>query len=159
METWKTAMERGMVSGTSASLLSTMALAALGKLEPGTAYGPTNAISHWLWGDKASRRDGPSLKYTLVGYAIHHAIATFWAVLFERLMGERLDRKDPVATLAASTAASAVACFVDYQLTPRRLRPGYEERLSRPSLAAVYGAFGIGLALGAVLARHRLERA
>ncbi len=154
METWKTAMGRGLVSGTSASLLSTVALAAMGKGEAGSVYAPTNAISHWIWGDKAARRDAPTMKYTLVGYAIHHASATFWAVLFERLMGQRLDRKDPLTTLAASTAASAVACFVDYQLTPRRLRPGYEKRLSRPSLALVYGAFGLGLALGAVLIRR-----
>jgi hypothetical protein len=47
-----------------------------------------------------------------------------------------------------------VACFVDYQLTPDRLKPGYERHLSRPSLAVVYGAFGVGLALGAMLSRR-----
>ena len=154
MDTWKSATQRGLVSGAAASLLSTVALAALGKATDGSAYGPTNAISHWLWGDKAARRDGPSLRYTLPGYLIHHASATFWAVLFERLMGRQLDRKDPVLTLQAATAASAVACFVDYQMTPERLKPGYEKRLSRPSLALVYGAFGLGLAAGALLIRR-----
>ena len=154
MENWKIAMERALVSGTSASLLSTLALAATGKGEAGSVYAPTNAISHWLWGDKAARHDGPTMKYTLVGYAIHHASATFWAMLFERVVGQRLYRKDPLTTLAAATAASAVACFVDYQLTPRRLRPGFEKRLSKPSLALVYGAFGLGLALGTVLIRR-----
>ncbi len=154
MQTWKTAMERGLVAGTSASLLSTAALAVLGKDEAGSAFAPTNAVSHWLWGDQAARRDTPSLKYTMVGYAIHHASATFWAVLFERALGRQLDRKDPALTLAGAAAASAVACFVDYQLTPRRLRPGYEQRLSKPSLALVYGAFGLGLAVGAALTRR-----
>lgn len=154
MDTWKSATQRGLVSGATASLLSTAALAALGKATDGSAYGPTNATSHWLWGDKAARRDGPSLRYTLPGYLIHHASATFWAVLFERLMGRQLDRKDPVATLQAATAASAVACFVDYQMTPERLKPGYEKRLSRPSLALVYGAFALGLAAGALLNRR-----
>ena len=69
-------------------------------------------------------------------------------------MGTRLGSKNKALTLAASTAASAVACFTDYQLTPKRLRPGYEERLSRPSLALVYGAFGLGLAAGALLIRR-----
>ena len=154
METWKTSLQRGLVSGASASVLSTVALAALGKGEAGSAYAPTNAISHWLWRGKAFRRDGASLKYTLTGYLIHHASATFWAVLFEKAMGTRLNSKNKALTLAASTAASAVACFTDYQLTPKRLHPGYEERLSRPSLALVYGAFGIGLAAGALLIRR-----
>lgn len=154
MDTWKTATQRGLVSGATASLLSTAALAALGKAGASSSFGPTNAISHWIWGDKAARRDAPSLRYTLTGYLIHHASATFWAVLFERLMGERLDKKDPLATLGAATAASAVACFADYQLTPERLHPGYEKRLSRPSLALVYGAFGLGLAAGALLIRR-----
>lgn len=147
-------MRRGLVSGTSASLLSTLALALLGKETAGTAYGPTNAVSHWIWGDKAARHDEPSLRYTLTGYLIHHVSATFWAVLLERLMGKRLDQSGSAATLATATAASAVACFTDYQLTPRRLHPGYEKRLSRASLALVYGAFGIGLALGARLCRR-----
>lgn len=154
MENWKTALQRGLISGTSASLLSTAALAALGKGEAGSVFAPTNAISHWIWGDKAARRDRPSLRYTLTGYLIHHASATFWAVLFERFMGERLDKSSVARTVQAATAASAVACFTDYQLTPKRLHPGYEKRLSQPSLAVVYGAFGLGLAVGALLCRR-----
>jgi hypothetical protein len=38
-------------------------------------------MEHWI---KALRRDAPSARYTLPGYLIHHASATFWAVLFER---------------------------------------------------------------------------
>ena len=154
MESWKIAMQRGLLSGSTASLLSTVALAAMGKRETGSMSAPTNAVSHWIWGDEAARHDAPSLRYTLTGYAIHHASATFWAVLFERVMGNRLDKKDLPTTLAASAAASAVACFTDYQLTPKRLHPGYEKRLSRPSLALVYGAFGLGLAAGAMLIRR-----
>jgi hypothetical protein len=154
MESWNLATRRGLVSGAAASALSTVALAALGKAASGSAFGPTNAISHWIWGAKAERRDRPSLRYTALGYTIHHASSTFWAVLFERIMGTRLDRMAPAPTLAVATAASAVACFVDYQLTPPRLRPGYEKRLSKPSLAVVYGAFGLGLAAGALIARR-----
>lgn len=75
-------------------------------------------------------------------------------MLFERFMGARLDRMAPAPTLAAASAASAIACFADYQLTPPRLRPGYEKRLSKPSLAVVYGAFGLGLAAGALMCRR-----
>ena len=154
MDNWKTAMQRGMVSGTTASLLSTAVLGALGKGENNSMFAPTNAISHWLWGDKAALQNRPSLRYTVTGYLIHHASATFWAVLFERLMGEKLNSKRMATTLPASLAAASVACFVDYQMTPARLKPGYEQRLSRPSLAIVYGAFALGLAAGALASRR-----
>lgn len=153
MENWNTALRRGVWSGTVASLSSTAALALLGRQEAGSPYAPTNANSHWLWGERAARRDGPSLRYTLTGYAIHHASATFWSVLFEKICGPVLDQRAPGKTLAAAAATTAVACFTDYQLTPARLKPGYEKRLSRPALALVYGAFGLGLAAGAMLCR------
>jgi hypothetical protein len=154
MESWNIATRRGLLGGAVASALSTVVLAVLGKATAGSAVAPTNAISHWIWGEKAARRDLPSMRYTALGYTIHHLSATFWAVLFERFVGARLDRMAPAPTLAAATAASAVACFVDYQLTPPRLRPGYEKRLSKPSLALVYGAFGVGLAAGALMSRR-----
>jgi len=154
MENWKTALQRGLVSGAASSLLSTAALALMGKGETDSPYAPTNAISHWIWGDKAARRDSPSLRYTLTGYLIHHASATFWSVLFERFCGGLLDRRETAKTAAAATATSAFACFADYQLTPKRLRPGYEKRLSRTALAVVYGSFGLGLVAGAMLSRR-----
>jgi hypothetical protein len=154
MENWKTAFQRGAIGGATASLVSTAALAMMGQNEAGSPYAPTNAISHWLWGERATRRDKPSLRYTLPGYLIHHGSAMFWSVLFERACGHLLDRKDTATTLGVATAASAVACFVDYRLTPQRLRPGYERRLSRPALALVYGMFGLGLAAGAMLSRR-----
>lgn len=154
MEPWKTAFERGAVGGAVASIVSTAALAALGKREAGSAYAPTNAVSHWIHGDKAASEYGPTWRHTLPGYLIHHGSAMFWSVLFERWCGRLLDRRDPATTLGVATAASAVACFTDYQLTPPRFKPGYEKHLSRPALAVVYGAFGIGLALGAMLCRR-----
>lgn len=155
MEDWKTAFRRGAIAGATSSLASTVALALLGKGEANSTYAPTNAISHWIWGDKAARHEGPSMRYTVPGYLIHHASSMFWAVLFERLAGPVLDQRKAGPTLAASAAASAVACFTDYNLTPRRLRPGFEAHLSRPSLAVVYATFGLGLAAGAMLCRRR----
>jgi hypothetical protein len=154
MEAWNTAFRRGLVGGATSSVLSTVALALLGRQQAGSAYAPTNAVSHWIWGDEALRADAPSMRHTVPGYLIHHGSATFWSVLFERVCGPLLDRRDPATTLGVATAASAVACVVDYRLTPRRLQPGFEQHLSRPALAVVYGAFGVGLALGAMLSRR-----
>jgi hypothetical protein len=155
MSDWTTSLQRGLVGGATSSIVSTAALAMLGRTEAGSAFAPTNAISHWIWGDEAAEHDGFSLKYTITGYAIHHVSATFWAVLFEKLAGEKLDRKDLRVTLATSAATSAISCFVDYKLTPERLKPGYEKRLSKKSLAGVYAAFAVGMALGAIALRRR----
>jgi hypothetical protein len=125
-------MQRGLVGGAASSIVSTAALALLGRAEAGSAYAPTNAVSHWVWGDEAADHDGFSLKYTLTGY----------------------DHKDLRVTLAASAAASAFSCFADYKLAPQRLTPGYEKRLSKKSLAGVYAAFAVGLALGAIALRR-----
>lgn len=148
------ALQRALVSGTASSILSTAALALMGKKETGSPYAPTNAVSHYVYGKEAARHDGLSLRYTVPGYLIHHASATFWSFVFERLMGGVLDKKNPAGTLAAAAATSALAAFTDYKITPRPLHPGYEKRLSRPSLAVVYGGFAIGLALGAMLSRR-----
>ena len=155
MSDWNTSLQRGLIGGAASSIVSTAALALLGRSEAGSAYAPTNAVSHWIWGDEAAEHDGFSLKYTITGYLIHHASATFWSVLFEKLAGEKLDRKDLRVTMAASAAASALACFADYKMTPQRLKPGYEKRLSKKSLAGVYAAFAVGLALGAIALRKR----
>lgn len=147
MKTWREALRDGAISGGVASILSTAVLGARGEQEEGTPYGPTNAISHWFWGDRAAHHDEPSARYTAVGYAIHHASATLWAVLYEKWFGERAERGEVMPALAGAAAVSALACFVDYKMTPERLQPGFEKRLSTPSLFLVYAGFGAALAL------------
>lgn len=154
MDDWKTMIGKGLLPGALASMASAGVLAARAKKESGSGFAGVNAVSHWLWGEQAFRRNAPTWKYTLVGYAIHHGSALFWACLFEQAAGKLLARKSTGATLAASAAATAVACLVDFRMTPKRLRPGFENRVSRTSLALVYTAFGIGLAAGALLNRR-----
>ncbi len=153
MQNWTTTIERGLVSGAASSILSTVALAIVGKQETGSALAPTNAISHYVHGDKATRKSGLSLRYTVPGYLIHHASSTFWSIVFERVAGRYLDRKTPVGILTASAATSAFAAFADYNLTPKRLQPGYEKHLSKSSLALVYASLALGLAAGAAMTR------
>jgi hypothetical protein len=152
MKTWPQAIRDGAISGSVASAASTAVLSARGEQENGTPYAPTNAISHWVWGGKAMRRDGPSTRYTLLGYAIHHASSMFWAAFYEKYFGRKAEAKEIVPSLAGGLGVAAVACFVDYKLTPQRLQPGFEQRLSGKSLALVYGAFGLALAARGLLA-------
>ena len=151
MTTWSNAVRDALVSGTAASLASTATLMACGEAETGHALAPTNAISHWYLGEHATRVDRWSWPHTVLGYLTHHGASIFWAVFYEKVFGRRRARNRPVESLADAAVVAAVACFVDYRLTPRRLMPGYEQRLSRPSLFAVYTSFAAGLALGGAL--------
>jgi hypothetical protein len=154
MKNWKNAIEDSLVSGTAASVLSTAVLAICGKIEAGNAYAPTNAISHWLWGDIAGRKNGFQAKYTIPGYVVHHASAVFWAALLEKYYGHVLDNSSDAGIVKAASIATGIACFTDYKLTPRRLQPGFEMRLSKPSLFLVYASFALGLAIGAKAVRN-----
>ncbi len=147
MESWRQALRHSVLPGAAASVLSTIVLGVRGRRESGTPYAPTNAISHWLWGQRATQEDAPTVRYTVPGYLIHHASAMFWAALFEKWFGQRLRGARAAPVLGTAAGMAALACLVDYQLTPPRLRPGFEQRLSRPSLLMVYGAFALGLAL------------
>jgi hypothetical protein len=158
MKTWPEALRDGAVSGSIASVLTTAVLSGCGIRENGTPFAPTNAISHWLWGDHATYQDHPSARYTLPGYVIHHASATLWGVLYEKWFGNSADEKAIIPAVAAGATVAGLACFVDYNLTPRRLRPGYEKRLSTQSLFILYGTFGIALAMRGLISGRRRVR-
>lgn len=145
--TWREAFDRALVSGSAASLLSAVALAACGKIERGTPFGPQNGPSQWIWGERAAYRRDASLRYTAVGYGIHHMTSLGWATLHEKHIARLVRDKPFAARLAAAGLTALVANVVDFQLTPRRLKPGFEKQLSRKSLFAVYAAFALGLAL------------
>lgn len=150
MNPWKQALHEGLVSGSVASLLSAAALALAGRRENGDAAAPVNAISHWVWDRPALYQNGPSIRHTLVGYLVHHTASVFWGVLHARAWGCRPLAKQPGPAMAGGAAAAAVACFVDFRMTPRRLTPGFEHRLSSGALLAVYACFALGLAIGSM---------
>jgi hypothetical protein len=141
------------LSGSAASAASSAVLALAGSVENDSAAAPTNATSHWLWGREAYRKNGFSLRHTLAGYAIHHSMSVFWALVYEAVLGPQ--RLKPVGSVVGNAVlVSAAACLIDYTVTPKRLTPGFEARLSRKSMALVYAAFAAGLA-AATLARRR----
>lgn len=137
-----------LVAGSLASLLSTCVLAWAGRRESGSAAAPLNAVSHWYWGDEALRRDDTGLAHTATGYATHHVASVFWAGLFALACRRQPALRSTKGALLGGAATSALACFVDFQLTPKRFTPGFEHRLSKPALAGAYAAFALGLALG-----------
>lgn len=135
-----------LIGGSIAAVASAIALAIAGRRELRDPAAPLNGPSQWLWGRQASLRRGFSIRHTVAGYVVHHLASIFWATLYERYCSRRRS-----ATGAAATAA--IACVVDMKVAPGRLTPGFERRLSRPALLAVYGAFALGLAASRLLAR------
>jgi hypothetical protein len=155
---WPALVRNVLASGTASALVSSAVLALAGRRETGSPFAPINAVSHWFFGDRATRRDGATAKYTLTGLVTHFGAALFWSSFYEALCAFRRN-PTPASRLADAALVSAVACFVDYRLTPPRLTPGYEHRLSRGALALVYLSFAVGLAAGAQVVQSRRSTA
>jgi hypothetical protein len=113
----------------------------------------TNAASQWVWGRKAKEQRGVSARYTLLGFAIHHASSIFWATGYELW---KRDSDPPERHLAKAASISALAYLVDYHVVPSRLSPGFDRRISALGMVATYSAFAAGLCLP--LAHRMLRR-
>ena len=139
---------RALFSGTIASILTAVGLAALSSAEGKHPLGPINATSHWLIGDKNIKLDGFDTKQTLIGIATHHAAAIFWALVHEFGAG----RFSPQRYREITAAPTAVfAAILGYGLLPRRLSPGWELAVSKRSVSAGFLLLGLGLALGSMM--------
>jgi hypothetical protein len=144
---WLPIVQRSLVSGTCASITSSIALALAARAEGQGALQPVNATSHWLNGQAAASVRHADLRHTAIGYATHHAATIFWAVLFERFVQPRRPlTAGPM--LREALIVSAIAAAVDYGATPKRFTPGWEFVLSKRSMAAVYAAMAVGLVAG-----------
>ena len=148
---WGAVLRTGLVAGACASVASTAAVGRRGRSPVGSYVAPTNAVSHVFWTQEALRARRPSMRHTLVGYAIHHASATLWALLFAWLKARRPNANGLAAGLAGAGATAAAACAIDYTITPQRLRPGFAHHLWRKSMTYVYAALALGLALGCAM--------
>jgi hypothetical protein len=148
---WKTALREGAVTGTLASVLSTIVLILAGRAQSGNAVAPINAVSHWLWGDEALDAERLTWRHTAMGYLTQHLASVFWAILYSLAYGHRREAKRLPQAVAGAIATSAIASFVDYQVVPERLTPGFEHRLSTGAMVTTYAALAAGLALGALL--------
>lgn len=137
---------RMLACGAAAGTLSAAVLAWRGRAETGSRVAPLNAVSHWLWGREAIRRNDTTLDHTGLGTAIHYLSALFWGVGYEALRAARRD-PTPVNAVTDAAAVTSLAALVDLKVVPERLTPGFERRLSNGSLALVYLAFGVGLAV------------
>jgi hypothetical protein len=140
-----------LLVGTSASLLSSAALMTCGHLDRGRALATHNGPAQWVYGTQAAKRRSVDWRHTGVGFLVHHASSCFWACIQQRWLRHGGKRKRAHEHLIAATTVATVAYVVDYHAVPRRLQPGFENHVSPAALIAAYGAFALGLALGAYL--------
>ena len=134
---------RALVSGTLAAAAVTAVAALASRRVTGSHASALNAVSHFLWGEGAARRNAVSVKYTGVGLAANYGASVLWAALYE-LLGKK---RTPARALRDGALVSAAAYVVDYHVVPKRFTPGFELRLPGRALAGIYAALALGLAL------------
>lgn len=147
-------LDRSLISGGVAALSVCSAIALLGRSDSGSAIAPINASSHVIWGRRAGQVDKINLAQTLPGLAINVGASFWWASVCEGLFGRRIDQGGVGSAMAAGLGTAVLAYILDYRIVPRRLSPGWELRLSDRSVLTGLGAMGIGLGVGALLARR-----
>lgn len=128
------ALAAGLRLGLVSAATVAAALALAGELENGDAWGPLNDVSHILFGEEESRVEGFEPRITFTGLALHTFSLVGWAVLYRRLVG----RPRYPRSLATAAGAGLVTYFLDYHVFPHQVRPGFERRLSRKSVALAY---------------------
>jgi hypothetical protein len=130
--------ERSLAAGFQLGLITAGTIAAVlalaGELENGDPWGPLNDVSHILLGEEESRIEGFDPRITLTGAALHAVSIGAWGALYRVLAG----RPRFPQSLATAAGAGLVTYFLDYHVFPQRIRPGFERRLSRKSIALAY---------------------
>lgn len=155
MPDWNHTLREGLISGTLAGVLSAAVLLVTGKRDTGSAVAAMNAESQWLWGDESLHEDRPTLRHTLTGIVTHQLSTVFWATLYALVRGDRKTVQRLPEAVIGGVVTSAAAAAVDYTLVPKRLRPGFEHRLSTGSMIGVFTAIAGGIAIGTLLQRDR----
>ena len=136
-------LKRALVSGTLAAAAVTLVASLAARRKTGSSAAALNATSHFLWGERAARKNEYSMRYTGVGYAANYGASIFWALFYEALGRKRT----PAQALRDGALVSAGAYVTDYHIVPKRLTPGFELRLSGKALACIYAALALGLSV------------
>ena len=141
-------------TGMAAAAATAIVVAVRGARDSGSAIAPLNATSHVAWGDDAAAVERVDVKHTALGTGIHIAAGMFWAAVYEKLFGRAAERGAIGTALVGGAAVAALAYVVDYHCVPKRLTPGWEDRVAGRSLAATYTALAASLPLRGLLRRR-----
>jgi hypothetical protein len=78
-----------------------------------------------------------------------------WAAVYEGLFGSAARRGNTAAAVLGGISVAGLAYVTDYYVVPRRLTPGFEKRLSAPSMLAVYATLALTLPIASLLGRGK----
>ena len=151
---WSETLQDALVAGSIVAAATIAAVALRGLNDSGSAVAPLNASSHVIYGPEAGEVDHPDLKHTLPGLAINAGASVFWATVYERLFGRAITRGDVGKALLGGGTVAGFAYLLDYHLLPKRLTPGWEERVTGRSLAMIFGVMALTLPLWSLLKRR-----
>jgi hypothetical protein len=136
-------------------IFTTAAVSLAGYLEDSNAAAPLNAVSHIPFGEEAFKQDEATLKYTATGSVINVVAIASWAAAYEITFGRAARRGNTWAGVLGGAAVAGLAYVTDYYIVPTRLTPGFERRLSGPSMFGVYALLGATLPLASMIAHLR----
>jgi hypothetical protein len=145
---WSEILEEAAAPAGLASLATTLALALLSKNDTGSPVAAINSVSHMPFGDEAFDHDEASPKYTITGALLNAAAVSGWALLHEMAVNKTDVKKSPWPLVITSGLISAAAYATDYHVVPKRLTPGFEEKLQPKSMFAVYAILAGAIAVG-----------
>ncbi len=150
---WGGTLQDALVAGSIVAAVTIASVAWRGRHDSGSAVAPINATSHVVYGPEAGNVDVADFRHTLPGLAINAGASVFWAAVYERLFG-RADEGDSVGkALLGGGAVAGLAYLLDYHLLPKRLTPGWEERVSGRSLGLIFAAMALTLPVWSLLRR------
>jgi hypothetical protein len=152
-------LEATAASGAIACVVTAAAAATVGAFASGSAVAPINATSHVIHGEGAANVTTIDGRHTALGLAINYGASAFWAGLYEAGFGRAAERGEVAKASAGAVAVAALAYVTDYHLVPKRLTPGWEERMPRRSLALIYTALALCLPVRGLLVASSLRRA
>lgn len=151
--TWSESGRDAVLSGTIVSAATAATAAACGARDSGSAIAAVNAVSHILWGSDASNVRVADMKHTVPALLLNTGATIFWAAIYERIFGHAADRGHISKALLGGGAVAALAYVTDYHMVPKRLTPGWEERVSNRSLAVIYVVLALSFPVRGLL-RH-----
>lgn len=150
-KTWSEAVQAAFISGAIAGAATAVAVAIAGKRESGSAAAPINATSHVVHGSQAASVTDADIPHTALGFLINTGAAVFWATLYEKAFGAAAERGDIAQAWFGGKSVAGLAYMTDYHAVPKRLTPGWEERVSNRSLMSVYAALALSLPVRGLL--------
>lgn len=137
-----------------ATAATTASLVWLGKRHARTPWAALDAVSHIAWGNRAYAREELDVRHTVVGGLLNACAVAGWAAVHASIVGRpmRTGLAIPLA-LASGAAVAAAAYVVDFKVVPKRITPGFQWKLPRRPVRAVYVVLAASLAAGSLLAR------